>query len=357
MKVLFITPYPRGVAPSQRFRFEHFLSDLEKEGVKYHFAPFFSKSGWSVLYARNKTPRKIWEVLKGFLRRVFLLLTIPKYDIIFLHREATPLGPPVIEWLITRVFRKKTVYDFDDAIWLLPPSQQNSFIQTLKWPQKVKSICRWAPKVSAGNDYLKTFADQHNSTVKVIPTVVDTENYHNRCKDQSDETPTLGWTGTHTTLPYLKLLKAPLDQLSAEIEFKSLVVIANQAPEFSLPKLKFKKWTKRTEIEDLLSINIGLMPLPGTEWARGKCGFKIIQYMSLGIVPVASAVGVNKTIISHGKDGYLCINHQQWVQYLSKLITSPSLRKKMGQSARKKIKGHYSVKSLRPTFKKFCFNL
>nr|MCU0355504.1 hypothetical protein [Cytophagales bacterium] len=116
--------------------------------------PFLDNATWKILYRPGHTGRKVRGIAKGFLRRLLLLFVVPRYDIVFIHREAAPLGPPVFEWIIAKILRKRIVFDFDDAIWLPNTSENNRLAARLKWHQKTASICRWAWKISAGNKYL-----------------------------------------------------------------------------------------------------------------------------------------------------------------------------------------------------------
>lgn len=289
--------------------------------------------------------------MKGFIKRCIILFKSNKYDYIFIHREATPIGPPIFEWLLSKVFQKKIIYDFDDAIWLPNTSDQNKIASRLKWHSKVKYICKWSHKISCGNQYLCNFARQLNENVVLNPTTIDTEGLHNptlfSLKNSSKLV--IGWTGTHSTLPYLNALVPVFQQLENKYDFE-FMVISNQAPELPLKSLKFKKWNKETEIEDLLHFDIGVMPLTDDPWTKGKCGFKALQYMALEIPALVSPVGVNPKIIDHGVNGFVCNNHQEWLESLEKLINDSELRKIIGKNGRLKVIENYSVASNQNNF-------
>ena len=179
MKVLFVVPYPSGKAASQRFRFEHYLDYLQQSGIVFKIAPFLSNSGWDNLYKPGNFLKKVFATVGGFWRRLLLLFSVNSYNVIFIHREATPLGPAWFEWTVTHIFKKKVIYDFDDAIWIAATSKNNKSIKWLKNAGKVKSICKWSLTVVTGNNYLAAYALQFNKQVRVIPTVVDTDFVHN----------------------------------------------------------------------------------------------------------------------------------------------------------------------------------
>lgn len=233
-------PYPSGQAPSQRFRFEQYLSALTTAGHTYELESFLSPATWAILYEPGQALAKARGILGGFGRRLVLLARVPAFDFVFIHREAAPLGPPVLEWLIAKVLRKRIIYDFDDAIWLANTSEANRIAAGLKWHHKVASICRWAYKNSCGNAYLAAYARQFNTQSIVNPTTIDTEHLHNRVRDQAIPSRlVIGWTGTHSTLKYLDQVVPVLAQLEAEgldFEFR---VISNQPPALPLRSLVF----------------------------------------------------------------------------------------------------------------------
>jgi len=349
MKVLFLVPYPVDEAPSQRFRFEQYFKIMPEKGIAFDVSPFLDQETWNVLYRKGNMPAKLLGIISGFFRRIKDVIRSAKYDYVFIHREAAPLGPPVFEWLIAKVFSKKIIYDFDDAIWLPNVSESNRLFSKIKWYRKVKSICRWAHLISCGNDYLKEFAMQFNQNCVVNPTVVDTENHYNKIKLHQAGKTIIGWTGTHTTIRYLDELLPVLKKLEEESDIE-IRIISNAPPTLPLKSLKFIHWNKSSEIEDLLSFDIGIMPLPDDEWARGKCGFKLIQYLSLGIPAVSVRVGVNGKIIDDGVNGFFCGTHQEWHTSLRKLIEHPEKRKQLGLNGRRKIISYFSASANAPLF-------
>lgn len=343
-KIVFIAPYPKDGAPSQRFRFEQYLTILKEQGHEVHVASFFSEKGWKKLYREGGTLSKAMTIIGSMLRRFFFLFTLGKYDHIFIHREAAMIGPPVFEWIIAKVLRRSFIYDFDDAIWLPNYSESNAKFHRLKMYRKVNKIMKWASKITAGNAYLADYAKQFNSKVEVIPTTIDLQNLHKLGGNPDQAVPVIGWTGTHTTAQYLQDLLPVLDELIKENSF-IFRVISNQAPDFERPYLDFVKWNKETEIEDLATFNIGVMPLIEDEWSKGKCGFKGLQYMALGIPAVMSPVGVNCTIVQNGKNGYLCSDKDSWYTTLRQLLSDSTLRKTIGSSGKQTVIDDYSVES------------
>ena len=263
-----------------------------------------------------------------------------QFDIIFIFRDALPTGSIKYEKKM-RASGAKLIYDFDDAIWLANYSESNAKVHRLKAYWKVKYCIKWAGQITVGNSYLANYARSLNNNVIIIPTTIDTLNYHNINTDYNQKI-VIGWTGTHTTMRFLDFLVPIIKKLEARYDFE-FRVISNQEPKYDLNSLRFIKWERNTEIQDLNQISIGVMPLEQDIWSEGKCGFKCLQYMSLGIPSVVSPVGVNEEIIQHGVNGLIATTEKEWENSLESLIKSIDLRKKIGQEGKQTIKSRYSV--------------
>jgi len=347
--IYFIVPAPTGISPGQRFRFEHYLSLLEKQNIRFYISNFYSPAGWKTLYTPGNKLKKVGVVLSGMMKRFMDLFRMRKYPFVYMYREAAPVGPPVFEWIMAKILRKKIIYDFDDAIWVPVMSEYNKAAAWIKNFGKVARICRWSYKVSVGNQYLGEYAKKNNPRVVLIPTVVDTDAGHNKLQDHQTARPNIGWTGTFSTLPYLDIVLPVLNELQETNDF-TFIVIADKDPRLPLKNYRFIKWSRETEADDLLNFHIGLMPLYNDEISKGKCGFKAIQYMSLGIPAVVSPVGVNAEIVDDGVNGFVCEEEEEWKKRLIQLLTNADARKQMGLAAQKKIEEKYSVKSTETAF-------
>lgn len=367
MKVLIVCPYPHGKAPSQRFRFEQYLPYLRAQGLEVRIAPFWNESQWPMIYNDMGTATKVISTLLAFVKRGFLLFSLPRYDTVFIHREATPIGPPWWEWCAARLFRKRIIYDFDDAVWLPNSSAANAkLVGRLKNHSKTAKTIAWSALVFAGNGFLAAYARAHGANVKVIPTTIDTHHHQdkNQAQDQAppvktggahraktDALPTIGWTGTHSTLKQLVPLFGLLQKIAGQYPFRFLL-IADEAPPDLPSFVEFRKWKKESEIADLREIDIGIMPLYATDWERGKCGFKALQYMALEIPAVVSGVGVNTEIVEEGLNGFICEaltdssgleKYALWEKRLIELLLDENLRAMLGKMGRKRVVEHYSV--------------
>lgn len=349
MNVIFLFPYPTGHSPSQRFRFEQYFNLLSEHKIRFTCHSFWDKRTWDILYKKGHYAQKIIGLFKGFLKRILLLAKINEAEFVFIHRECAPIGPPLLEWIITKILSKKVIYDFDDAIWLANTSTENAMVSIVKWHRKIKAICKWSYRISCGNKYLCEFAQRYSKHVTLNPTTIDTENRHNpslfSINKNNINVITIGWTGTHSTLKYLDSLVVVLQKIEAKYSNVQIVIIANKNPMLPLSSFVFKPWTKKSEIEDLLTFDIGIMPLEDDLWAKGKCGFKALQYMALELPTLASPVGVNCEIIDNGVNGFLCTTEAEWMNCLSKLIEDMETRREVGNTARQKIIKNYSVSS------------
>src|SRR5215211_60185 len=173
-KILFLLPYPLNQAPSQRFRVEAYFPLLAEQQLSFDTNEFLDEAAWKILYKKGATLKKVWAIFGGYIKRLALVLfSVGRYEYIFIHREAAPLGPPIFEWWLAKVQRKKIIYDFDDAIWIPNVSESNRIVSFLKCFWKVKWICRWSHKISAGNDFLSHYSSRFNTNVVLNPTCVD----------------------------------------------------------------------------------------------------------------------------------------------------------------------------------------
>jgi glycosyltransferase involved in cell wall biosynthesis len=351
-RIAFVVQLPKKVSPAQRFRFEAFEPLLAENGFKVDTYSFFSSKTYDILYKKGYYLKKIVGVLNGTARRFLLLTKLHTYDFVFLQREFMPVGPPIFEFIAAKILKTKIIYDFDDSIWLPNASVENKLAAPIKAVWKIAYICKWSYKVSAGNDFLCNYARKHtNAAVFKIPTVVDTVTRYNRIKQHAQSSVTVGWTGSFSTLKYLDEISPAIRKLQEVYDFK-FVVIADKRPDLDIKSLEFIQWNAETEIDDLMNIDIGVMPLWVDPWTEGKCGFKLIQYMALGIPALASSVGVNKIIIDHGVNGFICNTSEDWYLYLSELLSDAVLRQSMGLKGRQKIADEYSHNAIRNNFLK-----
>lgn len=335
MRILFIVPYPTE-GPSNRFRVEQYLPYLKENGITYSIRPFCNTNFYRILLKKGHYIKKFFYLAIFAVRRVADLFRLPAYDVVFIHREAFPMKDYIFEWLF-RLFAKKIIYDFDDSVFL-------------KKPAKIRLIVSKSDIVLAGNRFLRDYAFRFNEKVLLLPTCIDTDKYSPAVKPAERNKIVIGWIGTPSTSIYLYELKDVFRFISGKysnVEFR--IIGAEIAKDTGLPPVN-RGWSLEREVEDLREFDIGIMPMPDNDWTRGKCAFKIIQYMAVGVPAVASPVGMNTEVLRHGINGYLASTHEEWCQALSVLVESRDLRKRLGDNARKTVEEKYSLKVNAPKF-------
>ena len=342
MKILFIEPYPIE-GPSSRYRVEQYVPYFEDNGIECIVRPFVSSKFYNILYKKGLYFKKILFFFQSSLKRFFDIFTALSSDIIFIHLEVFPFGPPLFEWILFKA-GKKIIYDLDDAIYMGITSPANRFLKCLKCPSKIKKIIRLSTHVITCNEYLSDYARRYNKNITIIHTSVDTEKFAPKIKDPKEDI-TIGWIGSHTTTPYIEELKDVFYKLSLTHRF-SLKIIGAAEHNIKIPGIKIMNldWSLKNEIEQFQSLDIGVYPLPENEWTLGKTGFKTIQYMSVGIPAVVSNSGANRTIVRDGISGFLAETEAEWIKKISRLIEDSGLRRSIGYTGRKIVEEKFSVK-------------
>ncbi len=366
-KILFVVQHRPNRSPGQRFRFEQYLGYLAQHGFECHYSPVLpTLEADKLFYSPGHYLGKARLLVSGLRTRLDNYWRRNDYDIIFIYREALTVGGPWFERLFKKS-RAKIVLDFDDSIWIPTVSAANKALGWLKNADKTKEIIALADLTIVGNEYLAAYARQFSARVAIIPTTIDTDVYRPTPKPVgrgsnfgTDYQPVveIGWSGSVTTVEHfehlLPALKSIQEKYGQRVRFK---LIGDKNYQHKALGIKGLPWRHETEISDLGTMAIGVMPLPDNGWARGKCGLKGLQYMALGIPTIMSPVGVNGEIIRDGENGFLADTMDEWVAKLSLLIDSPDLRARVGAAGRQTVIDHYSFHSQKDVYVQTFNNL
>jgi len=346
MKILFLVPYPTE-GPSNRYRVEQYLPYLKEAGIDYTLRPFMSPYFYGIFYKKGKALQKILLFLQSAFKRVLDVARVFKYDVIFIHIEAFPLGPPFIEWIFYKM-KKPVIFDFEDAIYL----RRKGFDNFFKNPSKFFKIIRMSERVIVCNSYLRNFLSEYNKKIFLLPTSIDTKKFQPAFKDGNDikKEVIIGWIGSHTTLPFLLNLSGVFKKIAQKHSFTLKIVGAGKPVNIDGVKIINEQWSLDREIDSFNSLDIGVYPLPDNEWSKAKTPFKTIQYMSVGLAVVASPVGGNLDIITDGVNGFLAKTEEEWVVKISMLIENPKLRMQAGAEGRKTVEERFSVRGNAPKY-------
>lgn len=342
MRLAVVCPHPVGHAPSQRLKYEQYFESWAGHGYDVDVFPFWDEAAWQVLYEPGLRVAKATALQRALVRRREQEAAWLSADLVYVHLGIAPLGPPVFE---ERLIASGVpfVYDIDDLVHLPHGSGANPFMRRLRRSDRVEQLMTAASQVVVCTEYLAEYARGFNSHVTDIPSTINTDTYHPR--PHRERSPlVIGWSGSHSTSPYLKLLEQTLARL-AENSPVRLRVIGD--PHFQMHGIDVdaKPWIEATEVADLSEIDIGVYPLPDEEWVLGKSGLKALQYMALEIPVVAERLGTNRKIIDDGRNGFLVRGPDEWLDRLTRLLADPGLRRKLGTAGRKTVLERYSVRA------------
>lgn len=350
-KILIIVHHREGRSPGQRFRIEHFMSSLRKDGYEIIFSNILNEKDDKIFYSNSHYFSKFFILIKCLFHRLRDLKIARTCDIVFVYREAFVIGTSFFEKQFSKM-KAKLVFDFDDAIWLNHTSEGNKRLSWLKSSTKTAKICTYSDMVVVGNQHLADYALKYNNNVFILPTTIDVNYHFQQSKEHSNDRPIcIGWTGSSTTIKHFEYLIPTLKLLKEKYKERIYFKLISDVPSYNDDiEVKTVKWSKIDEIDQLKEFDIGIMPLPNDEWSQGKCGFKGLQCMSLEIPTVMSAVGVNNNIIQNGENGFLASKHEDWIKYLSFLIEDAELRQRIGYKGRLTIIEKYSTEIWSPIF-------
>ncbi|MEE2727001.1 MAG: glycosyltransferase family 4 protein [Candidatus Latescibacterota bacterium] len=348
MHILFVTQYGARAA-SSRTRVFGYIPYLRSVGHRCEVVTVLpdEQIGGSQVIVTRQVMRKlcyyVWAFVRTLLCGLRVVLAAKRSNLIFVQKV---IFPSFMRWML-RLVRVPIVYDFDDAIftteirqpnWLAAQKQQRN-------ARGVPAMLHLASMALVENDYTGDFARQHCPHVECITGPIDTLRYTPGFSSRSDDAIVLGWIGSASTLSYLEGIRPALEEVGRRFNDIRLHVVG--ASDFSLKHMMVEKkaWSLDSEVEYLRCFDIGIMPMPDDMWTRGKGGYKLLQYMAVGLPVITSPVGINREIVEDGIEGFWARDMDDWIKFITDLARDEGLRQKMGTLGRKKMEAHYALEA------------
>lgn len=349
LRVLFLTKYPRQ-GPSSRYRVYQFIPYLEREGFTCTVQSLHVPGYLESLFDGRR--QSVFYHLGRMLKRVAAAASAIRHDVVCIQKELLPYVPPILEYLIYHS-GAPVIYDLDDAIFLRYTESRNPIVRLLLG-SKIPGVLKRCTVVLAGNEFLKAYAARYSDGAVLFPTVIDTARYHPSPRYSAgggmpmrEDHPTVGWIGSPGTVRYVTEKGEILRQLAGKVSFTLRVI---GAPRFGISGVHVEAvpWREEHEAQELQRCDIGIMPLPDSMWARGKCGLKLLQYMAAGLPVVTSPYGGAADIVTHGVHGFIARTDDEWVEHILALLGDPELCIRLGRAGRRRVEDDFSLERWAP---------
>ncbi len=342
MRILLLSRYG-DLGASSRVRFYQYVPYLETHGIQIQIAPLLDNDYIRNLYTGKRTP--LLSILAAYAGRITQLTRSHSFDLLWIEKELFPWLPALAENFLYKL-NIPYIVDYDDAVFHRYDMHSNPLIRTLLG-KNIAAVMRHAAIVTAGNDYLAEYAHQAGARqIEYLPSVVDIEHY--RVEEKKSTNFRIGWIGSPVTAPFLGLIRGALEVASKKIDARLVLVGAGRQDPLPGLEKELLPWNEESQVASIQSFDVGIMPLPDTPFERGKCGYKLIQYMACGLPVIASPVGVNTRIIDQEKTGFLASSDQEWADSILALSKDPGLRSRLGNAGRQKVEREYSLQVTAP---------
>jgi glycosyltransferase involved in cell wall biosynthesis len=320
--------------PSSRFRIRQYIPHLKEKNIFVH-------EFWSIPRKSYKLPGALGSIrqryilpLSGATELIKFGSLIPSFldsfkaDLVWMNRPAHNLIH------FEKYYRKPVIFDVDDAIWLYNEK---------KMEQTAKNVSC----IIAGNEYIGEWFSRFNKNIFIVPTAVDTCRFISNPSINKEEKFIIGWSGSKDGLRFVYAIEEQLNGFIRNHKNTFIKIICDCRPDFKFippERTIYIKWNPLTENTELQDLSVGIMPLTDNEWSRGKCSFKMLQYMSMAIPVVVSDVGMNSELLAKSKIGFGVRKLKEWQEALTILLNDQSLQDKMGNNGRTLVENEYSVK-------------
>lgn len=344
MRLAAFTKYG-SMAASTRQRLLQYVPHLAAAGIEVEYHPLLPDDYVRGMATGEPYPRR--KTAAAYLERFRQLALGSDADAIWIYAELFPYLPGALEKLAFRS-GKPVVYDCDDAFFHAYDAHPSPWLRRLLG-RKLEPLLKGAAVCCCGNAYLQGYASRFSANTLLLPTVVDTDVYRPGGGRPDGQPVTIGWIGSPSTWPYMRPLLPLLRELIDRCGVRLRVVGGGRAAQSdAFPGVDLIDWTEASEVDEVRRMDIGIMPLPDDLWARGKCGYKLIQYMACALPVVASPVGVNSELVAPGGNGFLATGEGEWREALLRLIDDPALRRTFGATGRRRVEESYSLRAHAP---------
>lgn len=336
IKVLFLTTYDQ-TGPSSRYRVYEYLQYYSKHKIEYNVQPLFNYKYFRI----HNIFHLLFYIAFRFIKRFLLLFKSYRYDLIYIEKELFPYIPLRFE-AVLRYLKRPYILDYDDAIFHNYDCHHNKLIRFLLENKHPKIILK-ASYIITGSPYLTRYISQFNSNVKEIPTSIDLNNYSFADSNRDDKSFNVGWIGSRSTSKYLIDIFPALTRFYRRYKCRILLCGFEWRNQFEIPEfIEIVQWTPTGEKDFLKSLDVGLMPLEDTPFARGKCGFKLIQYMACSTPTISTPLEANIKI-DHHNGNLFAWSQEDWFNCLEKIYLNRIYYEKVGINNRSTIEQYYSV--------------
>jgi len=342
MKILLLSRYNH-MGASSRVRFYQYLPYLATQGIHVTVANLLGSNYLEDLYGGRR--RRFGDIIGAYIRRLGYIIKSNRFDLLWVQSEILPWLPALGEKILYHL-NIPYVVDYDDAIFHRYDLNPNRIVRSLL-KAKISKVMRYSSAVIVGNEYLEKYAIRTGAKrVEYIPTVIDLDRYSIKdCVHVSGFN--VGWIGSPMTTVYLNLIKPAIIRFFKEGN-SSLSLVGPRYVDLDEIPVKIIPWSEKNEVTNIQNFDVGIMPLSDSPWERGKCGYKLIQYMACGKPVIASPVGANIAIVEHGVNGFLTESTEEWLEALTILRDDSDLRKKMGTEGRKIVERKYCLQVTAP---------
>ncbi len=342
MKLIVLTRYDE-LGASSRVRFYQMETYLKSGFDEIVFSPLINRTQLLRLYQGKKYA--VIPLIYAYIKRMLLVLFLKTDSILFIEKELLPNMPARLELFLLR--KKKYVLDYDDSIFHNYDLHPSKLIRKLLGT-KIDVLMRSSQMVFCGSHYLLERANASGSKNNyLLPTVIQFSKYEKASHLKSTTIPVIVWIGTPQTIKYVYLIQDVLKELAVKRDF--VLRIIGGSPSFKIEgvNVEIVKWSAEKEAELIAGADIGIMPLEDTPWEKGKCGYKLIQYMACGLPVVGAAIGENNFIIDD-TCGFAVLTKKEWSNSLMNLLDDEYLRMEMGGKGKMKVIELYTEEVVGP---------